>query len=60
MSNKFVSTQMDYIRILVVIVILGLEAIAAITGIGNPWFLSASIFIVILALVNYVDVRSEE
>jgi uncharacterized membrane protein YhhN len=60
MSNKFVSTKMDYIRILVVIVILGLEAIAAITGIGNPWFLSASIFIVILALVNYVDVRSQE
>ncbi|MHA2385892.1 MAG: lysoplasmalogenase family protein [Candidatus Thorarchaeota archaeon] len=60
MSNKFLSTQMDYIRLIVVIVILGLEAIAAFTGITNPWFLSASIALVILSLVNFLDVRSQE
>ncbi len=60
MSNKLVSTQLDYIRIIVVIVILVLEAIAAFTGLTNPWFLGASVAIVILALVNYVDVRSQE
>lgn len=51
---------MDYIRVLVVIVILGLEAIAAFTGIANPWFLGASVALVILAIANYIDVRSEE
>ncbi|MHA2141432.1 MAG: lysoplasmalogenase family protein [Candidatus Thorarchaeota archaeon] len=60
MSNRFLNTQIDYLRVLVVIAILGLEAIAAITGIANPWFLSASIAIVILALVNYIDVRSQD
>jgi uncharacterized membrane protein YhhN len=51
---------MDYIRVLVVVAILGLEAIAAFTGVTNPWFLSASIALVILAIVNYLDVRSQE
>lgn len=60
MSNKFLSSQPDYIRILVVAVILGLETIAAFTGITNPWFLGASVALVILAIVNYIDVQSQE
>lgn len=51
---------MDYIRVLAVIVILGLEAIAAFTGITNPWFLGASIALVMLAIINYIDVQSQE
>lgn len=51
---------MDYIRFTVVIVVLILEAIAALTGITNPWFLSASVATVILAFMNYIDVRSQE
>ncbi len=60
MSDKYLSSQIDYIRILIVIVIIGLEMIAAFTGVTNPWFLSASAAIVILALVNFVDARWQE
>jgi len=60
MSTKLLSTSMDYIRFTVVIVVLILEAIAALTGIANPWFLSASVATVILAFMNYIDVRSQE
>ncbi|MFW9889114.1 MAG: lysoplasmalogenase family protein, partial [Candidatus Thorarchaeota archaeon] len=60
MSSKFFGTPLDYIRIVVVVVILALETVAAFTGITNPWFLSASVALVILAIINYADALSSE
>lgn len=58
MSSKYLNSIIDYIRLLVVIVILSLLAIFVITGDARPWFLSSSGVIVILALINYVDLKS--
>ncbi|MFW9846813.1 MAG: lysoplasmalogenase family protein [Candidatus Thorarchaeota archaeon] len=58
--SKFMSTPIDYLRAVVIIAILVLEGIAAVTGIGNPYFLGASITMVVLALVNYLDFQSHE
>ena len=58
MSSKYLSSLLDYIRLLVVLVVLSLLAIFVITGDDRPWFLSSSGVIVILALVNYIDLKS--
>ncbi|MHA2424488.1 MAG: lysoplasmalogenase family protein [Candidatus Thorarchaeota archaeon] len=58
MSNKFLSSPYDYLRILVIITIIVFEIIAAVLGIPNPWFLLASVTLVFLALVNLVDIRA--
>jgi len=42
----------------VIIVILALLALFVITGDARPWFLSSSGVIVILALINYIDLKS--
>jgi len=43
--------------VLVVIVILSLLAIFVYTGDARPWFLSSSGMIVVLALINYIDLK---
>ncbi|MFX0108745.1 MAG: lysoplasmalogenase family protein [Candidatus Hodarchaeota archaeon] len=58
MASKYLATPLDYIRLLVIIAILILETIA--TQLGQPWFLSASICLVILALVNFIDLRQQK
>ena len=57
MSSKYLSSTIDYIRLLVIIVILSLLALFVITGDARPWFLSSSGMIVVLALINYIDLK---
>ncbi|TFG32715.1 hypothetical protein EU528_02645 [Candidatus Thorarchaeota archaeon] len=57
MLGKYLRSTIDYIRLLVIIVILSLLAIFVFTSNSNPWFLSSSGIIVILALINYIDLR---
>ncbi|MGY5872503.1 MAG: lysoplasmalogenase family protein [Candidatus Thorarchaeota archaeon] len=57
MSSKYLTSTIDYIRVLVVIVILSLLAIFVYTGDARPWFLSSSGMIVVLALINYIDLK---
>jgi hypothetical protein len=57
-SSKYLSSTLDYVRLLVIVVILSLLALFVITGDARPWFLASSGVIVILALVNYVDLKS--
>ncbi|TFH06542.1 MAG: hypothetical protein E4H14_10655 [Candidatus Thorarchaeota archaeon] len=58
MANKYLTSTIDYIRFLIVIVILSLLVFFVITSDSNPWFLSSSAMIVILALINYIDLKS--
>ncbi|MGY5859721.1 MAG: lysoplasmalogenase family protein [Candidatus Thorarchaeota archaeon] len=58
MSSKYLSSILDYIRLLVTLVVLSLLVIFVITGDAMPWFLSSSGVIVILALINYIDLKS--
>lgn len=58
MSSKYLTSTLDYIRLLVVLVVLSLLAIFVITGEARPWFLSSSGVIVVLALVNYIDLKN--
>ena len=58
MSSKYLTSTLDYIRLLVVLVVLSLLAIFVIAGEARPWFLSSSGVIVVLALVNYIDLKS--
>ncbi|MHA1906963.1 MAG: lysoplasmalogenase family protein [Candidatus Thorarchaeota archaeon] len=60
MSSKYLSSMYDYLRIIVIITILAFQTVSGILGIGNPWFLLASITLVFLALVNLVDIRSSK
>lgn len=57
MSKKYLTSTIDYIRLLVVIIILSLLAAFIIISDGNPWFLSSSAVIVVLALINYIDLK---
>ncbi len=57
MSSKYLTSTLDYIRLLVVIIILSLLAVFVITSDSNPWFLSSSAVIVVLALINYIDLK---
>jgi len=57
-SSKYLTSTIDYIRLLVIIVILSLLAVFVITSDARPWFLSSSAMIVVLALINYIDLRS--
>jgi len=57
-SSKYLSSNLDYIRLIVVLVVLSLLAIFVFTGEERPWFLSSSGVIVILALVNYIDLKN--
>lgn len=57
MSSKYLTSTIDYIRLLVIIVILSLLALFVITGDARPWFLVSSGMIVVLALVNYIDIK---
>jgi hypothetical protein len=58
MSSKYLATTLDYIRLLVILIILSLLVIFVITGDARPWFLSSSGVIVVLALINYIDLKS--
>lgn len=57
MSSKYLTSTIDFIRLLVVVVILSLLAVFVITLDSNPWFLSSSAVIVVLSLVNYIDLK---
>lgn len=57
MSSKYLSSTIDYIRLLVIIVILSLLALFIITSDARPWFLASSGMIVVLALINYIDLK---
>ncbi|MDF1538499.1 MAG: lysoplasmalogenase family protein [Candidatus Thorarchaeota archaeon] len=57
MFRLYVNSTIDYLRVLIVIVTLALEAIAAYTGQTMPWFLTGSIMIVALSLVNFIEHR---
>ena len=57
MSSKYLSSTIDYIRLLVIIVILSLLALFVITSDARPWFLASSGMIVVLALINYIDLK---
>ncbi|MHA1386834.1 MAG: lysoplasmalogenase family protein [Candidatus Thorarchaeota archaeon] len=58
MSSKYLNSTIDYIRLLGVIVILSLLALFVVTGDSNPWFLSSSGVILVLALINYIDLKN--
>jgi hypothetical protein len=58
MSSKYLASTLDYIRLLVVLVILALLAIFVITNDARPWFLSSSGVIVVLALINYIELKN--
>lgn len=59
MSGKYVRSSIDILRLLIVIGVLTLVAVFVVTGDSIPWFLSSSIVIVLLALVNYVALYRE-
>ena len=59
MFGKYSSSGIDILRLFVVITIVALIAIFVVTGDSIPWFLSSSIVIVVLALVNYVALYRE-
>ena len=58
MPSKYLASTLDYLRLLVVLIVLSLLAIFVITGEARPWFLSSSGVIVVLALVNYIDLKN--
>lgn len=60
MTEKFLKSIIDYIRLVVIIGILILIGVFIITGDSIPWFLSSSIAIAILAFVNFIDLYHED
>lgn len=60
MTEKFLKSIIDYIRLVVIIGILILIGVFIITGDSIPWFLSSSIAIAILAFVNFIDLYRED
>jgi heme/copper-type cytochrome/quinol oxidase subunit 4 len=60
MTEKYMKSVIDYLRLLVIIGILILVSTFVLTGDSIPWFLSSSIAIAILAFVNYLDLHREK
>lgn len=60
MTEKFLKSIIDYIRLVVIIGILILIGVFIITGDSIPWFFSSSIAIAILAFVNFIDLYRED
>ena len=56
MTNKYLQSGLDYLRVLVILVIVALEVVSAVLG-DNTWFLLSSATIIMLALVNYLDFK---
>jgi hypothetical protein len=57
MSSKYLSSTLDYIRMLIAIIVVALLAVRVITGLDRPWFLLSSAMIVVLALINFIDLK---
>lgn len=60
MTEKYLKSIVDYVRLLVIIGVLVLASAFVLTGDSIPWFLFSSIAIAILALVNYIDLYRED
>lgn len=58
MENEYLQSGLDYLRILVILVIIALEVASAFLG-DNTWFLLSSATIIVLALVNYLDFKDK-
>ncbi|MDH4213651.1 MAG: lysoplasmalogenase [Candidatus Thorarchaeota archaeon] len=59
MTEKYLKSIIDYVRLLAIIGILILVSAFIVTGDTIPWFLSSSIAIAILAFVNFIDLYQE-
>ncbi len=57
MQNKYLGSLWDYVRLVLVIVVMGLLAVFVVTGDSIPWFLMSSAAIVVLSVTNYVALR---
>ena len=60
MTEKFLKSIIDYLRLVVIVGILILVSAFIITGDSIPWFLLSSIVIVVLALVNFIALYRED
>jgi hypothetical protein len=60
MTEVYLRSIIDYLRLVVILGILLLVGVFVITGNSIPWFLLSSITLSILALVNFVDIRRGE
>jgi hypothetical protein len=60
MTEKYLKSIIDYLRLLVIIGILLLVGAFVLTGDSIPWFLSSSIALTILAFVNCIGLHNED
>jgi hypothetical protein len=57
MTDVYLRSTIDYLRLVVILGILLLVGVFVITVDSIPWFLLSSILLSLLAVVNYVDMR---
>ncbi|MFW9957445.1 MAG: lysoplasmalogenase family protein [Candidatus Odinarchaeota archaeon] len=60
MTEKYLKSIIDYVRLLTISGILILVSAFIVTGDSIPWSLSSSIAIAILAFVNFIDLYQEK